>query len=215
LTAAVAAAPAAALPPRAQRMSGRRWVHCLVFVLLQRRGGDERDRQRIVGTSYPSFSTGGAQRAAPSGRGNDPISRRTRGSGGNTSRGCHNRSSASKFRRGNEIRQVIIRLIDVNGDTRTVRRQGRMNTTNHSSVLDALSARASRFDRSRRGDMDNARPIWYLFMGPGHSQNFGNGLWVESALIVSRTVSHCIGSYKRTYVEYTVGMSVRQQGRNS
>ncbi len=48
----------------------------------------------------------------------------------------------------------------------------------------------------------------YLFMGPGHSQNFGNGLRVESVLIVSRMVSHCTGSCSRTYVEYTVGMSV-------
>jgi hypothetical protein len=104
---------------------------------------------------------GGAQRAAPSGRGNNLILRRTRGSGGNTSRGRHNRSQAIKFHRGNEIRQVI-RLVDVNGNTRTVRQQGRMNTTNHSSVLDALSAHASRFDRSRRGDMDNARPIWSI-----------------------------------------------------
>ncbi len=36
----------------------------------------------------------------------------------------------------------------------------------------------------------------------GHSQNFGNGLWVESVLIVSRMVSHCTGSYVDTYVEY-------------
>ncbi len=57
--------------------------------------------------------------------------------------------------------------------------------------------------------------VQYLFMGPGHSQNFGNGLWVESVLNVSRVVSHCTGSCSRTYVEYTVGMSVRQQGRNS
>ncbi len=42
----------------------------------------------------------------------------------------------------------------------------------------------------------------YLFMGPGHSQNFGNGLWVESVLIVSRTVSRCTGSCRCTYVEY-------------
>jgi hypothetical protein len=40
----------------------------------------------------------------------------------------------------------------------------------------------------------------YLFMGPGHSQNFGNGLWVESVLIVSRMVSHCTGSCRHTYV---------------
>ncbi len=51
--------------------------------------------------------------------------------------------------------------------------------------------------------------------GPGHSQNFGNGLWVESVLIISRSVSHCSGSCRGTYVEYTVGISVRQQGRNS
>jgi hypothetical protein len=58
-------------------------------------------------------------------------------------------------------------------------------------------------------------PQKYLCMGPGHSQNLGNGLWVESVLIVSRTVSHCTGSCRRTYVEYTLGMSVCQQGRNS
>jgi hypothetical protein len=104
---------------------------------------------------------GGAQRAASSGRGNDSISRRTRGSGGNTSRGRHNRSRASKFRRSNQTKQVI-RLVDINGDTRTVRRRGRMNITNHSSVLDALSARASRFHRSRRDDTDNARLLWSI-----------------------------------------------------
>ncbi len=49
-------------------------------------------------------------------------------------------------------------------------------------------------------------------MGPGHSQNFGNGLWIELVLIVSRMVSHCTGSCRRTYVEYTVGMSVSQLG---
>jgi hypothetical protein len=59
------------------------------------------------------------------------------------------------------------------------------------------------------------RSLLYLFMGPGHSQNFGNGLWVESVVIVSRTVSHCTGSCRRTYVEYIVGMSVHQQDRNS
>jgi hypothetical protein len=48
-----------------------------------------------------------------------------------------------------------------------------------------------------------------------HSRNFGNGLWVESVLIVSRTVSHCTGSCRCTYIEYTVVMSVCQQGRNS
>jgi hypothetical protein len=40
-------------------------------------------------------------------------------------------------------------------------------------------------------------------MGPGHSQYFGNGLWVESVLIVSRMVSHCTGS-----VTARIGFSV-------
>jgi hypothetical protein len=52
-------------------------------------------------------------------------------------------------------------------------------------------------------------------MGPGHSQNFGNVLWVGSERNVSRTVSHCAGSCRHMYLEYTMGMSVCQQGRNS
>jgi hypothetical protein len=37
-----------------------------------------------------------------------------------------------------------------------------MNITNHFSVLDALSARASRFDRSRRDNTDNAHLLWSI-----------------------------------------------------
>jgi hypothetical protein len=37
-----------------------------------------------------------------------------------------------------------------------------MSIKNHSSVLDALSAHASRFDRSRRDDTDNAHLLWSI-----------------------------------------------------
>ena len=40
-----------------------------------------------------------------------------------------------------------------------IRRQGRMNVTSHSSVLEALSARASRFGGPNRGGLGNARPV--------------------------------------------------------
>jgi hypothetical protein len=96
---------------------------------------------------------------APSGRGNDLISRHTRGSGGNTSRGRHNRSRASHFHRSSEVRQII-RLIDVSGETREIRRWGRMNFTSHFSVLEALSARASRFGGLSRGRLGNAQHMW-------------------------------------------------------
>jgi hypothetical protein len=92
---------------------------------------------------------GGAQRAASSGRGNNPCSRCTNGSGGNTSRGRHNRSQASKFRRSSELRQVI-KLVNVDGDVSTVRRKGRMNNTSHTSVLEALLHCASKFCGARQ-----------------------------------------------------------------
>jgi hypothetical protein len=37
-----------------------------------------------------------------------------------------------------------------------------MNITSHSSVLQALSHRASKFDRSRRGNHDNMRTPWSI-----------------------------------------------------
>jgi hypothetical protein len=55
----------------------------------------------------------------------------------------------------------------------------------------------------------------YLFIGWGPCKVFGYGLRVELVVIVSCTISHCTGPYRFTYVEYTVGMSVCQQGRNS
>ncbi len=55
----------------------------------------------------------------------------------------------------------------------------------------------------------------YLFIGWGHCQIFGYGLWVEQVVIVSHMLSHCTGSYGHTYVECTLGMSICRQGGNS
>ena len=84
-----------------------------------------------------------------------------KGSGGQTSRGRHNRSRASKFRRSNESKQII-KLVGINGKTRTVRQRGHMNITSHSSVLQALSHQASKFDRSRRGNHDDTHTPWSI-----------------------------------------------------
>ena len=55
--------------------------------------------------------------------------------------------------------QQKIRLINGSGETRVIRRQARMNVTSHSSVLEAISARASRFDGPNRGGLGNACPM--------------------------------------------------------
>jgi hypothetical protein len=99
---------------------------------------------------------GRAQRAASSGRDNDPKSRRTTGSRGNTSCGRHNRTRASNFRKSSELRQVI-KLVNVNGEVSTVRQKGQMNTTKHTSVLEAYSHRANKFCGKARQVSDDAR----------------------------------------------------------
>ncbi len=85
-----------------------------------------------------------------------------KGSGGNISRGRHNRSRASNFRKSSGLRQVI-RLVDVIGNVRTVRRRGRMNSTSHTAVIDALShrpinlcgkTRAVSYDKRRQNTID-------------------------------------------------------------
>jgi hypothetical protein len=93
---------------------------------------------QIVGTSYPSSTTRGAQRAASSGRGNGHEDSRGRNwSGGNSSRGKHNRTRAYTFRKINDFRRVI-HIVDVDENHSRVNARGQMNITNHRSVLQAL-----------------------------------------------------------------------------
>jgi hypothetical protein len=88
------------------------------------------------------LSTGGAQHAASSGMGNDWNNLRcTNQSGGNTSRGRHNRTRASNFGKSRDFTHII-RLIDDNGNYCMVRWKGQMKTTSHMTVLKALLHRA-------------------------------------------------------------------------
>ena len=51
----------------------------------------------------------------------------------------------------------MIRLVDVNGNVQMVRRRGRMNTTSHTAVLDALSHRQINLCGKARTVGDNER----------------------------------------------------------
>jgi hypothetical protein len=56
-----------------------------------------------------------------------------------------------------------------------------MNITSHSSVLQALSHRASKFDRSRRGSHDNTRTPWSIdeldtLINPNPDMDSNNGI---------------------------------------
>jgi hypothetical protein len=115
--------------------------------LQRQQGWHKRGQEQIVGTSYPSSSTGGAQHAALGGRGNSHEDSRCKNRpGGNLLRGKHNRSRASNFRKCTEYRREI-ELIDVDGNHTKVRTRGRMNVMQHDTVLQALTHRAQRFHR--------------------------------------------------------------------
>ncbi len=90
---------------------------------------------RIIGASYPSSSTGGAQLAALSGGGHDQDGFRCRNrSGGNLSWGKHSRSQAYMFRKTNEFKRII-HIVDVDGNRSCIKVRGQMNIMNHRAVL--------------------------------------------------------------------------------
>ena len=96
---------------------------------------------------YPPLSTGRAQRATSSGRGNDHGDLRcTSRSGGNTAQERHNRFRASKFRKISQFKRIV-ELVDVDGNRRRVVDRGQMNITRHETVLQVLTNRAQQFRR--------------------------------------------------------------------
>ncbi len=106
---------------------------------------------------------GGAQRIASSGdRGNDQDgSGHKNQSGGNSLRGKHNRTRASRVRKQRDYRRVI-NLIDVDNNATVNKRRGRMNGTSHKRVLASLSLRAGRIRNICNQDQDNAPHSWAL-----------------------------------------------------
>jgi hypothetical protein len=51
----------------------------------------------------------------------------------------------------------VIKLVNVDGEVRAVRRSGRMNTTSHTSVLEVLSHRTYKFSGKARNSVNNAQ----------------------------------------------------------
>jgi hypothetical protein len=78
---------------------------------------------------------------ASSGRGNGhKESRRRSQPRGNRSQERHNRTRACKFRK-KKYYQRVVELIDVDGNHTKVKTRGRMNITQHISVLQVLTKR--------------------------------------------------------------------------
>jgi hypothetical protein len=106
----------------------------------------------------------GTQRTASSGNGGNghDDSRCKNQPGGNNSRGKHNRTQASTFRKQQDYRRVIT-LIDVDNNETVIKRRRRMNGISHERILTLLSHRADRFQNvCNKNDQDKTPHSWAI-----------------------------------------------------